>query len=373
MREFNLAYYLEDFRRLGELDEKDLQTLLKQYPFAQNLHLLKSKWDWVHKHQFSESNAIYATQRERFFQQIEQEVWEQFPNETLPIPSAIYLPGAKEATVVQEQIPPDTAENPAVPPVHDIIPDEPATDGPVLADETARSLPPTLDTQHQTTTDIEAIPSIKEGHEMIIDPTQELFAEEIAEHLAGVEEENIEAGSVEPITVEESVAEHLPLQTWEEPILPEKSESPVPQPDAIWDLLEEPWVETTTNHAGTEDEAILTSPIIDPSLPDAGNPFSQWLQRLSPVTPGLVQTLPKASARIQIETPPSAPFTSQPLQDAAAASNIMRDHIASETLADILARQGYKERAISIYEKLILTNPEKSNFFAEKIKKLKGS
>lgn len=43
----------------------------------------------------------------------------------------------------------------------------------------------------------------------------------------------------------------------------------------------------------------------------------------------------------------------------------------SETLADLLASQGYKERAIEMYEALMSEFPEKSSFFAAKIKALK--
>lgn len=371
MRDFNLAYYLEDFRRLGELDEKELQNLLSQYPYAQNLHLLKSKWDWVHKHLFSESNAIYATQRERYFQQIEHEVWEQFPVKTLSIPSTAAV---SEAPVFEEIIPADTGENPPSPAVLEVIPEEKITEVPAVVDETTHDIPPTLDTwPDQMTTSTEAMPTITEGPALMVDPTLELFAEEIPAHPAGAEEENIEAVSGEPVAAEEPGDEQISLKTWEETNRPEEVERPVPQPDPVWDLLEESWMEDALNHAANENDALLERPIIDPDLPGTNNPFSQWLRRLSPMTPGLLMTPPKPSSWVETEPPATEPLGAQPLKDAAAASNIMRDHIASETLADLLARQGYKERAISIYEKLILTNPEKSNFFAEKIKKLKGS
>ena len=48
-----------------------------------------------------------------------------------------------------------------------------------------------------------------------------------------------------------------------------------------------------------------------------------------------------------------------------------RDVIISETLADILAMQGHAKKAKKMYKQLSLIFPEKSSFFAAKIKKLK--
>ena len=44
--------------------------------------------------------------------------------------------------------------------------------------------------------------------------------------------------------------------------------------------------------------------------------------------------------------------------------------IATETLADIYAAQGHKDKAIEIYQQLILKNPEKKTYFAAQIDRL---
>lgn len=54
------------------------------------------------------------------------------------------------------------------------------------------------------------------------------------------------------------------------------------------------------------------------------------------------------------------------------AGEIPKTGIISEGMAKILVRQGKIEKAIEMYEQLVLKKPEKSTYFAEKIKELSG-
>lgn len=66
------------------------------------------------------------------------------------------------------------------------------------------------------------------------------------------------------------------------------------------------------------------------------------------------------------------PKASQPQQDLAEDSGAFTDNIISETLVDILLKQGKKEKALEVLRKLIWKFPQKKAYFAAQIEKLKS-
>ena len=59
------------------------------------------------------------------------------------------------------------------------------------------------------------------------------------------------------------------------------------------------------------------------------------------------------------------------IQNIAQNSNESRE-IVTETMAEVLEKQGKKDKAIQLYIKLSFLNPDKSSYFAAKIQQLKG-
>lgn len=67
----------------------------------------------------------------------------------------------------------------------------------------------------------------------------------------------------------------------------------------------------------------------------------------------------------------SNPEMERAVAETAKISNETRE-IVTETMADVLVKQGQTEKAVQLYIKLSFLNPEKSSYFAAKIEQLKG-
>ena len=121
-----------------------------------------------------------------------------------------------------------------------------------------------------------------------------------------------------------------------------------------------------------------TEPTPPPPTPKtAPEPFSSWVSRFQPpvlepgkkvvsAEPTSPPPLPKASKASSL--PPEKGIAQQ-LAERSVSEN---KDVISETLARLLVKQGYKEKAIVMYERLCLAFPEKSAYFAAEIEKLKN-
>jgi len=84
--------------------------------------------------------------------------------------------------------------------------------------------------------------------------------------------------------------------------------------------------------------------------------FTAWLKSMKKLHPGQLPEQNEVIERI--------------IQTSSEASN-QNAHVLTEAMAEVLVKQGKREKAIEMYEKLSLLNPSKSAYFAPKIESLK--
>jgi tetratricopeptide (TPR) repeat protein len=85
--------------------------------------------------------------------------------------------------------------------------------------------------------------------------------------------------------------------------------------------------------------------------------FTDWLKQMKTINPNTVQLKPDDTGEREVQH--IAEHSNEP------------EEIITETMAEVLEKQGKPEQAIEIYEKLSFNNPSKSAYFAAKIEKLK--
>lgn len=86
--------------------------------------------------------------------------------------------------------------------------------------------------------------------------------------------------------------------------------------------------------------------------------FTDWLKQMKRTNPNPAELKTDEAGEIQV-------------QNIAQHSNESQE-VVTETMAEVLIKQGKKEQAIEIYEKLSFIYPSKSVYFAAKIEELKG-
>lgn len=87
--------------------------------------------------------------------------------------------------------------------------------------------------------------------------------------------------------------------------------------------------------------------------------FTQWLKHMKKLGPeDATETINRTETEADI-------------QQIADSSNTVRE-VVTEAMATVLEKQGKRDKAIELYNKLTFLNPDKSTYFAAKIQKLKG-
>jgi len=211
-----------------------------------------------------------------------------------------------------------------------------------------------------TDTDPQAIEEIDSLADLAVPaPLPETIDTPIEEPIPQIlEEEVIEGKVVEEIEEEPTKVEK------EEAILPEEKKEVSPKPAAFkFDSLDQFEVALQ--------ESKLTQ--LSKPLPKTG--FTSWQEKYSgvstfsginidPISQNGGKIIKKKKKVVKKQFEETVAFAEESLK--------MDTHIVSETLAQLLVKQGQYSRARKMYQELSLTIPEKSSFFAAEIEKIQN-
>lgn len=144
--------------------------------------------------------------------------------------------------------------------------------------------------------------------------------------------------------------------------------APIPVPEPAVVVPETPRPERTPEPEPAEPEVTPVQP------PLTATTFDNWISGFNP--PALEPAKTTSIVPKPVQPRPIVPENPEPkgmAQQLAERSVAENKDVVSETLARLLAKQGHREKAIAMYQRLCLTFPEKSASFAAEIEKLKKS
>jgi hypothetical protein len=320
-----LIRLLQHPEQLEHIPYEELKTLVLAYPFSHHLRqLLYMKGKQVDHHDTARNlaaAAAHSLDRGLLFKRVSIEPLKQHL-EVLELKPIETVMRTLEAIAPVERAAVEVAEPAALslqPPIPAVEPAPVAAQTAVIAPETSA-----LET-------LEALPVI-----------------EVAE--------NITAAETVELVVVAAVHSTDGQHQEEAPVLPEKEAMMEEEPSELRPTPPQPLA-----------FGLWAMQFRSPALSDGTD--RQVAKTSVPVPPAPPPVLPDEEDETEAPTPPQR--EKSVAQQLAERSVADKEEVVSETLAKILARQGHKDKAISMYERLIFAQPEKSAIFAAAIEELK--
>lgn len=214
--------------------------------------------------------------------------------------------------------------------------------------------------------------------EVVPEPVQEIAAPQ-EEPVAAVEEQAAVAeepvATVEepirdeeaPFVLDEEVVQEQHAAVAETPVVEEvpavaeaavveapAEETPKPAPTVTQDFLFEPY--HTIDYFASQGIKLTLDENPNDKLGKQLKSFTEWLKTMRRLPQKDREVVPDRVAEEAVQS--------------SAADSIKGKDVLTETMAEVLAKQGMREKARAVYEKLSLLNPDKRAYFAAKIEQL---
>lgn len=354
----NFSYYLLDTSKLKEIGYQDLQNLIQKYPYCQNLHYLICKKSQIEEHpdfdKWLHLAATYSTDRAYLYQLLMEIDFEKdYSMETIELDeltkeneaNGLSLPNHSPEVVLH-----DSREDLIISGTLAALQAKQANNNEPKSialeeeeEEELATFSSLLDTDDNVL--LESTPAVAEN---TIAPTMENGIAPVPIILTQIsEEEEDEEELVDFNTIlnrsEQEEENNVPVDVFGEA---EKINTPLPK-SAF-----------NSYKAKTEIPVISDLPFSDEK---------EMIEHSKRIEEKLAAEQEKRKKKEEKKK------KEQALISFAEESLVAQEDTGSETLANILALQGHKDKAIAMYEKLKLQIPEKSAFFAAQIEKLKIS
>ncbi|GJM35099.1 MAG: hypothetical protein DHS20C18_41000 [Saprospiraceae bacterium] len=347
----NFADYLKNPALLYQLSYEELKTLALQYPYCQNIQYLlviKSKLE-NHKDYDKNLARAAASMTDRTFLYKKLKELTLTPLDTTEIILNEEVLELKELSLLEA----DLLEK---------IPLQPEEEMTPSVEQTIDINLSTISSDHEEEEeDIDFNFTHPEIGEAVVDPSQQE-----QEAAAGF---RVTKNDIATLVALDEVLQMPFGQQPKEQITP--TVKPIVEPDLIGDLV------------GCSEVLDMMLPRlfahISPPAPLPKSAFRSWKRQISgrpiiapPAIPEMAPSADKQEESQAKKENPKKKSKKTKVLEIAATSILEKQDIASETLAKLLEKQGQHRKAIKMYQRLILTIPEKSGYFAEQIEKLKN-
>jgi hypothetical protein len=372
----NFADYLKDYSKLYQLPYEELKSLVLQYPYCSNLHYLLAEKSQLDQHkdldQHIQTAAYYSMDRaalRRLLQKLKIAA-RQMENFEL---AEDYLE-LKDLSVIEKEVDPlvsddllsfDEEGQESIPDLFSSLTEVPEESETLSVEEGLEADSPSYSFDPSLPNDsIEEEPS-RPDPEKAGEALEDLFGRLISETPA--------ADNAKDQAMTEETEEQ------ETQYIEQTDLSPIPHEE--WLNLSE---ETSAPPAQEKEEETEQSddPMETPKeLPNRPQPtpkssFTSWVQQFQPThvkvqLSELMESKKREDAKQSHKKKKKKKKKDKVVMFAERSLKERKD-LASETLAELLVSQEQYDKAIEMYKRLILKFPEKSSYFADKIKNLKN-